>query len=188
VALVYRGTPRGLDTAPVWSVERSASDNDGRGSAGALVDVDGDGALDAVLSAPGARRVGCVYTFPWLEAARTLAADPSSTACAEGGRGPGNWGGAIAVADFDGDGHADLASVEQGASTDALWITPGDRAGLHEGPPVELTDSLGSGNVRRIFPAELDGDGYADLVVEVFAGAEASPTLRFHGSPTGLRR
>jgi hypothetical protein len=94
----------------------------------------------------------------------------------------------IAAGDVDGDGAPDLAAVEQGASTDALWITPGDRAGLHEGPPVEFSDGLGAGNVRRMFPAELDGDGYADLVVEVFAGGSASPTLRFHGSPTGLRR
>ena len=186
LSAVYRGTARGLDTLPSWSIARTRG-NDLLGSAGAIADLTGDGAPDVALAAPNARAQGCVYAFPWRPAAGLLPVDPSAAACGSGALANPTLGYAITLGDFDGDGHADLAALETDTTTDLLWTTPGHREGFYEGglTPLGRRGSVPF-HARRIAAVELDGDGFADLVVETLREDIPDAIQRFRGTPTGL--
>lgn len=186
LSAVYRGTARGLDPLPPWSIARTHG-NDHLGSAGAIADLTGDGAPDVALSAPRARALGCVYAFPWRPTAGLLPSDPSAAACGAGVRPSPTLGEAIGLGDFDGDGRADLVALETDVTTDRLWTTPGHREGFYEGglTPLERRGSAPF-YARHLTAVELDGDGYADLVVETLREGIPDAILRFRGTPAGL--
>lgn len=184
VAMLYRGTAAGIDSLPSWSVARG---DDGFGRGGAIADLTGDGALDVALASPSARGQGCVYTFPWRPETRSLAVDASSVACNAAVRSTTFVGAIMALGDFDGDGFADLAAVEQSAELDRLWSTPGNREGLYEGGLTALDRGSATGlRVRAMAAVELDDDGLTDLVVRVAGAGGADPLVRYQGSPSGL--
>jgi len=179
---VYRGTPVGLDTLPVWSNARRAMDNDGLGTAGDLADVDGDGHLDLVLTAPLARHRGCIYTFSWQPEVQTLPADPSSSACGDSTQDTGNLGAFAAAGDFDADGHVDAIMVELAVDRSALWTARGGPDGLDETGVTRISAGGVAPRVSRLSSGDIDGDGFADVIVERLEGG----TTWLRGSPTGL--
>ena len=69
----------------------------------------------------------------------------------------------FAVADFNGDGHADLAYVTSNGSPMALSILPGDGAGGF-GPRAAVGMGYGY-NTEFIQAADLNGDGFPDLIL-----------------------
>jgi len=185
VAMVYRGTATGIDSVPTWTVARG-DDSFGRG--GAIADLTGDGALDVALASPSARAQGCVYTYPWRPETRSLAVDASSVACGSAGRSTIFVGAIMALGDFDGDGFADLAALEQSEELDRLWTTRGNREGLYEGGLTALDRGSATGlRVRAMTAVELDDDGLTDLVVRVAGASNSDPLVRYQGTRSGLR-
>jgi hypothetical protein len=112
----------------------------------ALVDLDGDGARDAVVDGAA-----------WLAGdGQGQLAGPAST---------GLGGGRAAVLDIDGDGVLDLAIAGSASDPDAVRIHRG--LGGAAFAPVERIDVVGATDLAA---ADVDGDGVLELVVAA-AGA-----------------
>ena len=101
------------------------------------------------------------------------------------------FGRSIASGDFNGDGHADLAASAPGRAR--IAVIHGTEKGLRDGP----VDSVRAGGVRlggdygtRMFGADMNRDGYDDLVLgapEADPGPEASGVAQIvWGSERGL--
>lgn len=134
---------------------------DPRGAA--LVDIDGDGFYDLVVSSGSGKSVS------WFRAPTTLTAllDPTVrwSQFAIGTLGTDN-GGPVAVADIDKDGAYEILVGTTGAgklsafhSNGATWTET-------------VIDSTG-GNYGRVIPVDLDGDGTMDIVTGVDAATSA---------------
>ncbi|MCB9746126.1 MAG: FG-GAP repeat protein [Alphaproteobacteria bacterium] len=149
------------------------------GAALLVVDFNGDGGDDLIVSAPGElQSLGAVYVFYGGPGDRTV--DAEADLILRGDAEGDAFGAAIDMGpDFDGDGHLELIIGAPGADGgggrvyafseattgaidggDATWtLLPGD-----EGPG--LGASLGTG-------ADLDGDSYQDLALGVTVEQEA---------------
>lgn len=99
-----------------------------------IADLDGSGASDLAVSAPGANRV-----YVWLDLDLTaIIADVPPSATIDGPSGSGRFGEALAAGDFDGTAGAELlvgdgaATVDGNANAGRAWIIEGDFTTLHE--------------------------------------------------------
>jgi hypothetical protein len=141
----------------------------------ALADFDGDSRLDILLASPSS------MVAPSNEAAVLL------------GNGDGTFGSALPIgvdasdvdaADFDGDGHVDIAAgAPSGSGLADVRILLGNGDGTFQAPtilPTELT------LVESLVATDVDGDGVVDLI----AGSNASDAYVFvgHGDGTFDRR
>jgi hypothetical protein len=141
---------------------------------GSVLDVDADGFADLAVGAPGAA-TGLVHIY--LGGASGPAATPSQSVA-----GPSFFGATLASAgDVNGDGFADLA-VATSSGAGSVRVFYGGPRGL--GPRSTV---LERGPVTASFGAtistagDVDGDGYADLLV---GGREVAQIYR--GGPRGI--
>jgi hypothetical protein len=114
---IFKGAMSGLPDAPTWTIP-GQSDTAQFGAVMAAGDLDGDGRADLAISAPGddvtVADSGAVYLFGiGPNGPRQLRAPLT-------GLGRGNFGAALAIADVDADGDADLIVGSPGAD-----IAPG---------------------------------------------------------------
>ena len=124
----------------------------------ALADLDGDGALDVLLSSPDDNN-GHVTAFLGV---------PGGTFSQSGLRSPVLFADIVGesflrdvkTADFDGDGTLD-AAVSISAGTSRAAVVPGNGDGSFRSPQVLTTGSDSEG----VAVADLDGDGAQDLVL-----------------------
>lgn len=179
--LLFFGSPLGLFTVQV--VDQLGLDineaNDGFGLSLAAGDFDADGRADLAVGAPGERlgvntRSGAVYVYRGsmlgLEPQRRI--DQAGLGFNE----PGDeFGSAVAVGDFDDDGHADLAIGAPGEApgpdprSGAVFVYRGSLLGLK---PAQVIDQrgfeqneLGDQFGQALTTGDYNGDGRDELAV-----------------------
>ncbi len=196
--LLHQGSATGL---PPHSDERlvasDAAEGDELGTAVAFVgDVDGDGFGDLLLGVDvadgsvGGASSGMAYlrygALSGIDSSRELRLEPAD--------GSDAWGLGIDVAaagDVDGDGLADVIIGVEGGSPQ---LHLGGEDGLDEdGRPVTSSDTLAAdaGFGRRVAGAgDIDGDGYADILVAApgFVGEDDAlgAVHAFYGAADGI--
>jgi hypothetical protein len=181
------GTGR-FDGSPILSAANAdiiivgANPGDFFGAAVALSDINGDGRLDLVIGAPGtdfaATNAGSVYVFLNQGGPNYF---PTSAAGAtrriDGNQAFAEFGSYVAAADFNNDGRPDLAVgaplFDVGAAPDAGAIF----TFFNLGAPNFFVNSAASANQTifgavtdegfgvNILPADINNDGFVDLVV-----------------------
>src|SRR5688572_665638 len=196
---LYLGSPWGLAPSPAWSAAGNQNSS-GFGSALATGDVNGDGYGDVAVGAGafshGQRGEGRVFLY--LGSAAGLAASAAWTA--EGDQVNASFGVSVAAGDVDGDGYDDVVVGNLGYDTGLFGIYGEGRIlvyrGSASGPSttpdwIVTGDQGGCGFGITLATGDLDGDGYAEVIV----GAEAydhghqneGRVSAFFGSALGLR-
>jgi hypothetical protein len=196
----YPVTVDPLMTSPAWIVEcdqDSANFGYGVSTAG---DVNGDGYADVIVGAPlydnGETNEGRAYVYHGSAAGLS----PVPDWVTDGGMANARlgWSGSVSTAgDVNGDGYADVI-------VGALYYTNGEsnegRAWVHLGSATGLSataawsaegDQINASFGRSVSAAgDVNGDGYADVVVGAFAydngQNDEGRAYVYHGSPAGL--
>ena len=167
-------------------------------------DFDGDGFVDLVVGAPrltvgdSALTGGVVV----LRGSRTAPSLDDQLVTRPGGTSTESiFGTALASADFDRDGFADLAVGAPGESgrydpSGAVHVLHGSKAGLTDTGATRLTqvggEDFDSGFGRALAAADFDGDGWPDLAVSAPLTEEAGTTPAtgvvsvYRGGPGGF--
>lgn len=135
------------------------------GAAVASCDVDGDGALEAIVGAPDTTTsvtgAGRVFVFP----VSMSIAGPSQTI--DGAMAGGRFGAALGCGDFNGDGRADLvvgAPRADGGRGEFIVYVASSLGALRLSFRVSAT-AVNSLGIAIAAGRDLDNDGYADFVV-----------------------
>jgi FG-GAP repeat protein/VCBS repeat protein len=192
-AYVYLGSPVGLAATPAWTVAGEHQSDEFGNSVASAGDVNGDGFSDVIVGAPGFdnganTNEGRAYLY--LGSAAGLGTTPAWL----GGSGlaQSQFGHSVASAgDINGDGYSD---VIVGASNynDGVNIRGGRVylfLGSPSGVPATPAWTQGSPNLGDEFgfavatAGDVNGDGYADLLVGAFAPVGYADL--YLGSPSG---
>ncbi len=150
-------------------------------------DVNGDGYADVAIGAYGASTyAGKVYVF--LGSATGLA-DTSATTLSGPGGANGFFGFSVASAgDVNGDGYSDLVVGADGVATEtgAAYVYRGSVTGLGT-TPTTLVSSGGTFGSSVASAGDVNGDGYADVVVGAFQlSNDVGGASIYSGSATGI--
>jgi hypothetical protein len=191
-AYVYFGGPKGPPTAP--TVTLAGPDGTSGSFAYSVAcagDVNGDGFADIAIGAnDAASGAGMVHVY--LGGASGIGTVPSATLNGPGGTYT-EFGSSVATAgDVNGDGYADLVVGAPRASSSAgsAYVYLGGATGLAATPAVTLNGTDGAnayfGNSVAC-AGDVDGDGYADIVVGAPFGSSAPGSASvFLGGSSGV--
>jgi hypothetical protein len=194
---VYHGSGVGLSATADWTAE---SDQVGAclgWSVGTAGDVNGDGYADVIVGAPyygsGETDEGRAYVYYGSAAGLSAAADWT----AESNQAEASLGNSVGTAgDVNGDGYSDIIigaafyhTTQERAGR--VYVYHGSATGLTPGPAnwtVEGTQVNGTLGWSVSTAGDVNGDGYADVIVaEAYGGEEYEGRVYvYHGSATGL--
>ncbi|MFT5583898.1 MAG: hypothetical protein ACI9VR_001482 [Cognaticolwellia sp.] len=167
--------------------ELQASDSSvGDAFGGSLVcaDIDADGYQELVV---GAGDVDQLYVYPGSASGLDTASEEILSSSL------GSFGGPLASGDVNGDGYPDLA-VQDGSNTATVSILHGSASGLNSTSEYSISASDGAAldafGAALSMAGDLNGDGYADLIVGATRAdaplAESGALYIYLGSSTGL--
>jgi len=188
-AYVYLGSATGLPTAPSITLNGRVGPTE-TGSVAGVGDVNGDGYADILVGdgyAGTGQDMGAVYLY--LGGASGSSPDPALTITGPLAR----FGYSVAGAgDVNGDGYADVVVGDYGlagvGSTPSAfaYVYLGGANGLSATPLVALTkpDGTSLDGITVASAGDVNGDGYADLLVGVPAG-EMGGAYLYLGGPNG---
>src|SRR5689334_13429387 len=199
---LYLGSAAGLATVPAWSWSANFAGGASGGAAAAAGDVNGDGYADVVIGTPqwteaGLALAGKISVFhggpSGLPASPTYErVAPTPTAGAE-------FGFAVATAgDVNGDTYDDVIvgapfnTFNGLTARGAAFIFHGGPTGLAATPARTLMGGQAGANLGRAVSTagDVDGDGYADVIVgaphALYGSVTSGTAAVFHGSATGV--
>ncbi len=189
-AYLYRGSANGLESTPAWTAESDQAMAYFGRCVGTAGDVDADGFSDVIIGAPlysnGQSSEGKTYLYRGSPSGLS-----SGAAWTAEGNDPGAGFGFLArsAGDVNGDGFTDVIVGASGYGPGgAAFVYHGSGSGLGataawsvvgDDPDVYLGSTLdGAGDIN--------GDGFADVVVGAPSNVQASTALAYHGSAQGL--
>jgi hypothetical protein len=204
LALVYLGGEGGISTTPAITLTAQGDTSQDVHAVGAG-DLNGDGFADIALGADtAAGRAGRVHVFHGGPAGLTDTASRSL----DGTDARGQFGIALARGgDVNGDGYGDLfvgapyaspqvASAQDAAPSDLAsagkaFVFHGSSGGVGPRAATTLEGTAPGGGLGLVFSAgaDIDGDGYADLLVNAGNDPVHTGSIRLHrGGPNGVTR
>ena len=187
---IYEGSATGLPSSPTVTLTAPTSDMDfGYDLAGAG-DLDGDGLGDLAVGAPIETGTGgAVYVWYGDTTLTSLPAAPDWTYDPSGSTDLG-WS-VAAAGDVNGDGYGDLAFGDADkAYIGMAYVFHGSFSGLGSAPdwtatpPTPGGGSNFGGAVAGV--GDVDGDGYADVVVSAPDWGDDGRIWLYYGSASGL--
>jgi hypothetical protein len=204
--VVLRGGPHGLTATGSRTLTRASAGAAGSsagfrfGSALAAGDVNGDGRADLAVGAPIESRGGAAMFLGAPTGVTTAGsqwwtqASPGIDDVVDGGD---RFGAALAIADFDDDGHGDLAigtpNIVIDAAVGKVIVLPGTSTGPtasgHQvwDSPVEGTDDWGPEFGFALASGDFDGDGAHDLAIGApWTGSRRGSVYVLYGGSSGL--
>ncbi len=193
-AYLYLGSDTGLRPTPAWTAAGEADEERFGRTVAAAGDVNGDGYADVLVSAdawPDGTWQGKVYLYMGSDTG--LSSAPAWTV--SGGAGGRLGIAATGVGDVNGDGYADVAIGEpgypEGNFQGQATVYLGTPDGLGATPAWTLTGEVAFGFLGGSLASagDVDGDGYADLLVAsngLPEGSNRGQVALYRGSGAGL--
>jgi hypothetical protein len=181
---IYRGSAAGIERSYQWLM-RASSDESALGTSASSGDFDGNGSVELVV-ASGAK--GCLH---WLDRVSASLGEwrTTRTRCVRATDSVRSFERAIAVGDFDGDGLSDVAGRMRDNSTgdiNRLAIFYGARLDQPDGGREERDLPQGLPECHPPRSADVDSDGFTDVLVCTGGQSTASEIRVFRGGPNGL--
>jgi hypothetical protein len=192
-AYVYEGSPSSFATQPSTTITGpDGADGAFAYSVASAGDVNGDGYGDVIIGAlhgaPG-QSAGAAYVYLGDPLGLTL---QPSFAIAPPANDDLSFGGSAASAgDVNGDGYADVIVGASGSmnNTGRAYVYLGSASGIVSQPSFTLTGPDGvNGSFGRSVAStgDVDGDGYADVIVGAPGASGTGKAYIYRGGATGL--
>ncbi len=194
VAFVYHGSASGLSVTPDWTSESNQPNASFGSSVSVAGDLNGDGYSDVIIGAPyytnGQTNEGCVYVFHGSAGGLSTSPDWITESDAPGVV----FGASVSVAgDVNGDGYSDAIIgapyYDNGEPDEGVaFVYHGSASGL----PVNPDWIAESNHYNALFGSsvstagDVNGDGYADVIVGAYRYGWGGRAFVYHGSASGL--
>lgn len=199
-AYIFHGSASGVSSqaaANANTVLTGQAAGDNFGYSLSLGDIDGDGYADLAVGAHVRNtQTGAVYVFHGSSSGIASQGAAGARQIYNGETTLNQFGGALAMGDFNGDGYDDLVAAARirnagaGANQGVAYLFLGSTSGLPN-VLVAAASAVLSGQAASYFfgtaiaTGDVNGDGFADLAI-TGNGAGQGAVFVFHGSASGV--